>query len=78
MTNIRLRIEDAIPAVGFGSVGTAHFSGTTTGSQGAEHHPGGLPHGPGGLPHGPGVPGQGGDHLIGAGDPATTGPEIVT
>lgn len=33
MTNIRLRIEDAIPAVGFGSVGTAHFSGTTTGSR---------------------------------------------
>ena len=33
MTNIRLRIEDAIPVVGFGSVGTAHFSGTTTGSR---------------------------------------------
>ena len=34
MTNIRLRIEDAIPVVGFGSDGTAHFSGATTGSRG--------------------------------------------
>jgi hypothetical protein len=27
MTNIRLRIEDAIPTVGFGSVGTSLFAG---------------------------------------------------
>jgi hypothetical protein len=27
MTNIRLRIEDAIPTVGFGSVGTSRFAG---------------------------------------------------
>ncbi len=34
MTNVRLRIEDAIPAVGFGSVGTPSFSATTTGRWG--------------------------------------------
>jgi hypothetical protein len=39
MTNIRLRIEDAIPAVGFGSVGTAPCSGTTPGSRGPSTTP---------------------------------------
>ncbi len=36
MTNIRLRIEDATPMVGFGSVGTTLFAGVaSTSSRGS-------------------------------------------